>query len=278
MEAINNISEYIQAIQQINSTENEKKSLFYRGVNNSDYCLTPKIFRKRESRYNEREILLDYKQYLPQLSPNYSFPKDVLKILADMQHQGIPTRLLDWTTSPLIALFFACEKTNMEVDSKIFILNPWRLWKKIVLDGNKNINSDIHQIHIYTRALLSLYQGKSNYLIDEIVGVLKKEYSFEISKESFNDKFKIAFPFVSSFSNDRIVAQKGCFTIHGLNESSIECQEQGTLHKLIIAKSAKKKIIEELNLLGIDDYSVFPDYEGMRKAFERKGSLFNNKI
>jgi len=278
MEAINNISEYIKAIQKINSTENEKKFLFYRGVNNTDYCLTPKIFRKREPQYNEREILLDYKQYLPQLSPNYSFPKDVLKILADMQHQGIPTRLLDWTTSPLIALFFACEKNNSEVDSKIFVLNPWKLWKTIVLDGNKNINSDIHQIHIYTRALLSLYQVKSDYQIDEIINILKKEYSFEISPELFKEKFKMAFPFVSSFSNDRIVAQKGCFTIHGLNESSIECQEQGVLHKFFIDKSAKKKIIEELNLLGIDDYSVFPDYEGMRKSFERKGSLFNNKI
>lgn len=270
MEAINNISEYIQAIQKINSTENEKKFLFYRGVKNSDYCLTPKIFRKREPKYNEREILLDYKHYLPQLSPNYSFPEDILKILADMQHYGIPTRLLDWTTSPLIALYFACEVTEEKSDSKIFIFNPWKYWKRIVQEDYK-ICSDIHHAHIHSRALLSFYSAK------EILEIIRKKYFLELDVESLKEK-KNPFPFVSSFSNDRIVIQKGCFTIHGSNQDSLECQEQGELHKIIISKSAKSKIIEELNLLGIDDYSVFPDYEGMRKAFERKGSLFNNKI
>lgn len=269
---ITSITSYIEEIQKINKTENEKKFLFYRGVSNVDYCLIPRIFRIREQKYNERDILLDYKHYLPQFSPHYIFPRDILNMLIDMQHYGIPTRLLDWTTSPLNALYFACADADEKSDGKVFILNPWKLWKRIVQDDNK-INSDIHQIHIYSRSLLAYYK------IKEITEIINKKYLFKVNKEDLKEKIKYPFPFISSFSNNRIVVQKGCFTIHGTNNDCMECLlKNDEWYKIIIDKESKKKILEELNLLGIDDYSVFPDYEGMRKAFERKGSLFNNKF
>jgi len=261
-----NITDYISKIQEIHQLHMPKKNLFYRGVSKSKYDLKPKIFR--DSAFKEKDVLLDYKHFLPRTAPMYDFPKDILKILTDMQHYGISTRLLDWSMSPLTALYFACcnnlevphkDKEKTENDGKIYILNSWKLWRRII---PKSENADIHQIHIQARALLALYD------FNEVKKRIKNEFDFEIDETDL----QLPFPFVASFSNDRIIAQKGCFTIHGTCIDELQGEE---ITVMTILQPNKEKIMKELNMLGIDDYLIFPDYEGMTKSFNRKKSLFN---
>ena len=47
-----------------------------------------------------------------------------------MQHYGAPTRLLDWTESPLLALYFALKQNYGYYDAAIWMLNPSALTKK----------------------------------------------------------------------------------------------------------------------------------------------------
>lgn len=263
---ITNVTDYISKIQEINLLQKPKKNLFYRGVSKINYDLKPKIFR--DTAFKEKDVLLDFKHFLPRTAPTYDFPKDILKILADMQHYGIPTRLLDWSMAPLTALYFACCKNldvppegndSAENDGKVYILNAWKLWSRIIPEPR---NSDIHQIHIKARALLT------HYNIDEVKILIKREFDFEIDEAIL----QLPFPFVASYSNNRIIAQKGCFTIHGADIDQLKGEE---ITILTISRTYKEKIINELNLLGIDDYLLFPDFEGMTKSFNRKKSLFN---
>ncbi len=51
------------------------------------------------------------------------------------QHYGMPTRLLDWTTNPLLALYFACEPIQGDQCGKVFFLDAYELVKSKQPDG-----------------------------------------------------------------------------------------------------------------------------------------------
>lgn len=103
-----------------------KHIVAFRGVTRDDYELLPKIGRPDAvkdgwSKEAEIQILIRFKmQAQPHLErpPREDTNSDWL-ILG--QHHGLPTRLLDWTTSPLAATFFAVEWNGKESEVAIYV-------------------------------------------------------------------------------------------------------------------------------------------------------------
>lgn len=272
------LEEYISEVKKVynlysksSCDQGKNKHLFFRGHSNIDYKLVPNVIRN--SKLSEKEFLFDFVHYGPQHNIKYDFEKERVNILTDMQHNEIPTRLLDWSFAPLNALFFAVSGSNCENDAEVIVFNPWCYNQKII---DYNFHPRMHDIHIHARALLS-----STHNFNYIKQYLIQEFKIEelISSSSKFGKHNIEKPMaiVSNFTNNRILHQRGAFTIHGTDKEPIDKWGEflDNSWRIIIDKSKKEEVFNDLNKLYINHYSVYPDFIGMKEQIGNRGGLFN---
>ena len=100
---ISSVSEFIEKI--VQRDKEAGTETFYRGHADKDWNLLPSIFRTPNGVEKEHLLFRDMVAHEPQ---SFSECKSALDYLVQMQHYGLPTRLLDMTTNPLVALYFAC--------------------------------------------------------------------------------------------------------------------------------------------------------------------------
>ena len=111
---------------------------FFRGQSSSEYKLIPSIGRRFKE--GQEDVLKQYeKEVFEDFKRKYSMftdarPKNDKEFLFLAQHYGLPTRLLDWTYNPLIALYFACcsnfDKDGIVYQSYQFSRNLCVLWER----------------------------------------------------------------------------------------------------------------------------------------------------
>ena len=109
---IKNLSEYIHLITALSSTKvisSFGETVIYRGIADSDYNLLPGLARIRQQEPDTEALLIN--EFLTRRPDAFSGLSE-FDMLAKMQHYGLPTRLLDFSLNPLVALYFACESKN----------------------------------------------------------------------------------------------------------------------------------------------------------------------
>ncbi len=205
--------------------------LWYRGVANESFKLIPSLFRYRHGHVQEAKIFDDYVRIAPIAGQHR--PSD-WQYLFDMQHVGIPTRLLDWTEVLGVAVFFALgDPPRDDTNAAVWLLSPHRL-------NQKASGSDDVPVLLDDRAL----DYRKLYLK--------------------NDPTRPFFPkaVLPPLQSPRITAQRGRFTVHGNELLPVEeiCSE--AVRKVILPASARDEAESFLEQAGISVFSMFPDIYG----------------
>lgn len=104
---VNSVAEYVAELAQLDRQEGTET--FYRGHADKDWKLIPSILRTRKGPRVEDQLFREMVAHEPQ---SFSECRSALDHLVQMQHYGLPTRLLDVTMNPLVALYFACEEAT----------------------------------------------------------------------------------------------------------------------------------------------------------------------
>lgn len=161
-------------------------------------------------------------------------PRDSFDWLFLMQHFGVPTRLLDWSESPLVGLYFAVEDVANE--GALWLLRPSEL--------NKNANIDNRDEKGYI----------PSFEDDEIKG-----YSVESLAQNRKTQL-LPVATIATRNNARIQAQFGVFTIHHHQNIAIEnVGNSAHINKYVIPSDAKALISKQLQLLGFSRFQLFPE-------------------
>lgn len=242
---------------------------FYRGHNDTSYSFYPSIYRddnKTKGISNEDTMFNDAIRYCPNDFTNSmtSFEK-----LVKMQHYELPTRLLDITTNPLVALYFACANNNSK-NGEVVIF-------KIKRDNIKYFNSDIVSVisNISKRPVnfnVDVNLDKETFNQQEHIQRLIHDIRQE--KPYFNDSINPSdlnkvVCVLPKLDNPRIVRQSGAFFLFGINENKKSpAKFEYAPKRIIIDHEVKLKILQELKNIGIDHATLFPEINNIMKKIK----------
>jgi FRG domain-containing protein len=222
---------------------------WFRGEPKVGTPLTPKLYRSRPDglQHHENKLLQLFRMKAPTFSAHPCPDRgktDQWLFLA--QHVGLPTRLLDWTESALVALHFALLEEKQPV---VWMLNPIELNRRSVSDNAELVGDEFP---------LTWFNPCGKRIN---IGSINIRAAWEYNAPG------VDLPVAVQPTNihPRMSVQRSCFTVQGKDKRSLALQAPELLRCYEIYPEVRSQLRENLRLLGISHSTVFPDLDGLAK-------------
>ncbi|MEQ6203404.1 FRG domain-containing protein [Sulfitobacter sp. HNIBRBA2951] len=266
---------------------------FYQTANQMGLSL-PSVSNEKHQNYTSEspiDALMDVRDEF-----DGEYDADDLEIMAFAQHYGIPTPLLDWSRSPLVAMYFAASgaldaftgkaREYLSIDQVLDDQVPDSVRQKLSQYGEKKY--------------LSVWQANS-FGLNELS---RKRLLFETD---IDDKYSVCFFTPKNQGNQNIIAQQGLFSIHrpikmtgefrygetpakslsevldehlkwldareGQSQFLRESQQCGMLNEFKLPVSQAVELLNLLGSCGIHAASVYPGHQGCAKRVRERADI-----
>ncbi len=272
---ISSVEEYIQNMESIQQSE---YSIYYRGHSDCNFALLPSIMRSASWKEHECDM---YNEVIIECPSAFSNCNSHLDYLVEMQHYGLPTRLLDVTRNPLVALYFSClgePETNAEVIVFAVAQNQVRYPKSDTVSIlaslpriNNKIKNELFQMGKDTNCDNTSFNTKALQLLQTIKQE-KPAFQDHINKQDITNCFFVQ----AEKKNARIIKQDGAFIICGLlsEENNIldsyRYKQDDKIQIYIIVNKAKERILEQLEYMSINRAQLFPEIQDVALHIKEK--------
>jgi hypothetical protein len=233
------IGSVAQLMDVLTSVTADGREVWYRGHRDRSWRLEASVFRTRPHREAEKAMLARFRQEAAAAGLPYAF--DEWGWMTFAQHHALPTRLLDWSQSPLVALYFACEglpsdSSEIDTDGELFLIHP------------NDLNDEAGDAGGGHPLLLTCDDPSLN---DYLPG-----------RDGQNRRKPIAV--IAPLLFDRIRFQTGMFTVSQVPSVTGEqepLRKARSLQSFIIPSGKKRLIKEQLTALAFNEASIYRDLD-----------------
>ncbi|WP_324724141.1 FRG domain-containing protein [Lelliottia sp. JS-SCA-14] len=244
----------------------------FRGQRHFGWHSLPKIFREDNNVYDSESLAV---RDIVSLHPGEFEPdKTMFDRLVRMQHFGLPTRLLDVTTNPLVALWFATEPSSTTdefhgvVQALLVPQNRQRYYDSDRVSCMANLANltKKQKIDLSIAAIESNSNEEFNNtpIVDTLVFQVGMEKS-HFRKVVIASDLELPIYVKPKMSNKRIIAQSGAFMLWGTQIYSGAEATRLRQDRIWIHEDDKAEIRRDLGLLGINERTLFPEIDKSTK-------------
>ena len=237
------------------SIDRMRSSYFYRGMPDSTYKLITSLRRncKDASQELEQPLLDNFIKYVRIEDPTIN--ESIWKAMVIGQHYGLPTRLLDWTHSTLVALHFA----NTEVDLDMLSQRACVVWRIDLRDLNRNL----------PEKYITHLESKKTFVfsLDGLTEVAENIAQYDAD---MGNRAMVCFEPPSI--DQRIANQYSFFSVvpSGIDDLETfldQCTENTV--KYVIDKSLRWELRDILDQFNMNERMIYPGKDGIAKWLAR---------